>query len=114
MCAPDSLVGVVPHWEEDAQFIELCVSRRKRWLFSRAPQSAQKNINLEDLRPLQIPWPENDERQSISEKCRIIDMKIEALENQLSKFKLNKSGLMHDLLTGRVQVNPDPSEVAHV
>lgn len=112
MCAPDSLVGVIPNNPEDTRFIERCINRRKDWLYARAPQSAQKNINLEDLRPLLIPWPEKLERDQVSRCYETIDRKLSSLEHELDKTLKQKSGLMHDLLTGKVSVTPDP-EPAH-
>jgi type I restriction enzyme S subunit len=110
MCAPDSLVGVIPNESDDTRFIELSIRNRKEWLYSRAPQSAQKNINLEDLRPLDIHWPDRHERSLIAEHYEKADRKIAALEDALFKLKQQKSGLMHDLLTGKVLVKVDESE----
>jgi type I restriction enzyme S subunit len=107
MCAPDSLVGVQPKAREDARFIELGIRRRKAWLAARAPQTAQRNINLEDLRPLLIPWPQECERSQISEIYETQDVAIEGCETQVYKLQKQKHGLMHDLLTGRVRVKVD-------
>ena len=107
MCAPDSLVGVQPKAREDARFIELGIRRRKAWLAARAPQTAQRNINLEDLRPLLIPWPQAFERSQISAIYETQDVAIEACEKQVYKLQKQKHGLMHDLLTGRVRVKVD-------
>ncbi len=104
MCAPDSLVGVQPKVTEDARFIELSIRRRKPWLESRAPQTAQRNINLEDLRPLLISWPVARERTQISDLYECQDAVITSCESQLGKLRKKKQGLMHDLLTGRVRV----------
>ncbi|MEW6038870.1 MAG: restriction endonuclease subunit S [Pseudomonadota bacterium] len=104
MFAPDSVVGVVPNPGEAPRFVELCIRRQKSWLYSRAPQSAQKNINLEDLRPLLIPYPESKEQIAISGRYEAIDSVLIELEADCEKLRLLKSGLMHDLLTGRVRV----------
>jgi type I restriction enzyme S subunit len=84
VCAPDSLVGVNPNTGELARYLELCISARKRWFENRAPQTAQKNINLEDLRPLLIPCPHPQEQMLIAQRYQAIDAQL------------------HDLLTGRV------------
>jgi type I restriction enzyme S subunit len=104
MCAPDSLVGVVPKQDATRRFIELCIRRRKRWLENGAPQTAQKNINLEDLRPLCIQYPQEEEQSQISERYEAIDRQIGEYERVLRKLEMTKSGLMHDLLTGRVRI----------
>ena len=113
MCAPDSLVGVVPNAGEVVRYLELCIRRRKRWLENRAPQTAQRNINLEDLRPLLIPYPERQERTRIAERYEAIDAPLREDEENSANLRDFKRGLMHDLLTGRVRVPvPELREVA--
>lgn len=115
MCAPDSLVGVQPKSRENARFIELSIRRRKAWLAARAPQTAQRNVNLEDLRPLLIRWPKDCERSQISEMCETQDEAIEGCVAHFEKLQRQKHGLMQDLLTGRVRVKvPEPAQVSTV
>ncbi len=47
-----------------------------------------------------------DEMTAIGERIRALDSKLEAEEQGLEKLRLKKSGLMDDLLTGRVRVTP--------
>ncbi len=116
MFAPDSLVGAVPKPGQIPRFLELCIRVRKQFLSSRAPQSAQKNINLEDLRPLTIPKPSPEEQVVISTRYDALDAALQSLENERVKLSHLKSGIMNDLLTGRVRVKVDDSvgEPAHV
>jgi type I restriction enzyme S subunit len=116
MFAPDSLVGAVPKSGQDSRFLELCIRARKQFLSSRAPQSAQKNINLQDLRPLMIPKPSLPEQMRISERYEVTDTFLQLLEAERNKLLSLKQGLMKDLLTGEVPVNRDEStsEPAHV
>lgn len=110
MCAPDSLVGIKPYRDELTQFIELCIRRRKHWFESRAPQTAQKNINLSDLRPMLVPVPTEREIGHIVQAFDSLERSTEANESQLNKLRQLKLGLMHDLLTGRVRVKASESE----
>lgn len=112
MCAPDSLVGVVPNKNEVTRYLELCIRRRKRWFENRASQTAQKNINLEDLRPLGIPYPEKHEQAFIAERYEAIDATLIEQERIALKIAEIKRGLMRDLLTGRVRMKTtEPQEV---
>lgn len=104
MCAPDSLVGVLPNKGQVSRFLELCIRRRKSWLEARAPQTAQKNINLEDLRPLMIPTPSHYEQETIASIYESIDSSLVTSEQEIEKLRQQKHGLMHDLLTGVVRV----------
>jgi type I restriction enzyme S subunit len=116
MCAPDSLVGVVPNAGEVARFLELCIRRRKRWFENRAPQTAQKNINLDDLRPMLVPYPAPDEQSRIAERYEAIDAQLLENEEEATKLGMFKRGLMQDLLSGAVPVavehQPGRKEVA--
>ncbi|MHB0888849.1 restriction endonuclease subunit S [Acidithiobacillus sp.] len=104
VCAPDSLVGVLPNKGQVSRFLQLCISRRKSWLEARAPQTAQKNINLEDLRPLLIPTPCQHEQEAIAAIYECVDFSLAASEQMVEKLRQQKHGLMHDLLTGTVRV----------
>lgn len=105
MCAPDSLVGVTPKPGENARFIELSIRSKKRWLEGRAPQTAQRNINLEDLRPLLIASPDRAEQAAIAGRYEAADSSLASMERELVKLQLQKAGLMRDLLSGEVSVN---------
>ena len=104
MCAPDSLVGVVPKDGESGRYLQLCISRRKIWFESRAPQTAQKNINLEDLRPLLIPYPNKAEQLGIAERYELIENELTLQKSTVEKLVLQKRGLMNDLLSGKITV----------
>ncbi len=65
---------------------------------------AVQGINLRDVRRIPIAMPPAEEASMIADK---LDMHGAQLENELaalSKMRLQKSGLMDDLLTGRVRV----------
>lgn len=101
MCAPDSLVGVQANQGQITRFLELCIRRQKDWFEARAPQTAQKNINLEDLRPLLIPAPTFQEQDIIAAIYENIDISLATSEQEIEKLRQKKHGLMHDLLNGR-------------
>lgn len=57
--ATDSVVGVVPNYDMDADFLELYLRHKRHYLENEAAtQTAQKNINLQVLRPLLVPCPD--------------------------------------------------------
>jgi len=106
MCFPDSVVGVVVNEDvAEVRFIEVIIKLNKPRLDALAPLSAQKNINLEDLRPLKIRLPPMKEQRQICNRYNTIQKNIDTNIVQMEKLKLQKKGLMQDLLTGKVQVN---------
>ena len=72
------------------------------------------HVRVGDIRNLWFFYPKSKNEQfGIAESLNKISSKIEAESNHLNKLKQNKSGLMHDLLTGKVQVNVDQAEAVH-
>jgi type I restriction enzyme S subunit len=104
-CFPDSLVGVNTRKDMNNIFLEYYLRTRKEFLNKIATQSAQKNINLEKLRPLLIIKPKREEQQKIAEILSAVDEKISVNKKLKNKLTLLKKGLMQDLLSGEVRVN---------
>ena len=100
---PDSLVGVTPHGI-DTNFLAYFLRTQKRRLNQFAPESAQKNINLEDLRPLSAPLPPLPEQRAIAATLDGVDEAIERNKVETSVLKSLKEAATDALLTGRVRV----------
>jgi len=66
--------------------------------------SAQPKITQDGLKRLLFRIPEIDEQAMIAEKLENHDTCIRTEEQYRDKLKLQKKGLMHDLLTGKVRV----------
>jgi len=67
--------------------------------------SNREGLNYQQLRTIFVPWPKKEEREVISQQLLYFDTNTDAEQKYLSKLKLIKKGLMHDLLTGKVRVN---------
>jgi type I restriction enzyme S subunit len=105
MCFPDSIVGVIVNESiATIRYVEVSIRRNKQRLDALAPLSAQKNINLEDLRPLKIALPSLDEQIELCRRYESNEKLIHKEVEYLEKLKLQKKGLMQDLLTGKVRV----------
>ena len=69
------------------------------------PGVHQVNINPTNLRKVLIALPQKtSEQETIVERIAAHDTRIRAEEAYRNKLKLQKQGLMHDLLTGKVRV----------
>jgi restriction endonuclease S subunit len=112
MYFPDSVVGAVVKEGCNVLFVELCVRKSKRRLDAMAPQSAQKNINLQDLRPLLIPQPDLLEQDRIAKRISAIESRIDVETKRRNKLSFKKLGLMQSLLTGKVPVTVKQPELA--
>lgn len=70
----------------------------------------QKNIKGSDVLNLQVPIPSPEEAIGIAERVESMEHDIECNQALLTKLTLQKSGLMDDLLTGRVRVTTLPAD----
>lgn len=61
-CFPDSVVGFLPQYDFDTEYILQWFTFVQENLERVAPESAQKNINLAILRDLDVPFPPRDLR----------------------------------------------------
>lgn len=88
-----------------------------KWFISRAKRtSGQTNLTLEMCRQLPVPNPDDmNERIRITGLLNNADTRLVSENAVLTKLQRLKTGLMQDLLTGRVQVTADEAEevVAH-
>jgi type I restriction enzyme S subunit len=64
----------------------------------------REGLNYQNIRALVVPWPLPDERQRISNVLEEAEGRVRAEKACRDKLRLQKQGLMHDLLTARVRV----------
>lgn len=76
----------------------------RRHITGGANASNQCSVNQGVLNPLPVALPPLDEQTKITARIELADRQREAIIKSLSKLKLQKLGLMQDLLTGRVSV----------
>jgi type I restriction enzyme, S subunit len=108
VCATDSVIGITPNSGVDPEFLEISLRLWKRRLEQVATESAQKNINYSNLRPLPIAIP-NDENEQIAIASAIFDFErlIEAKRIKITALQRLKKSLMQNLLTGRMRLSPE-------
>jgi len=63
------------------------------------------HLHGKDLKDLVVELPKIQEQQKAVQILNDIDNEIEALQQQFSKYKLMKEGMMQDLLTGKVRLH---------
>ena len=87
---------------------------KKYFLLSSKQSTNLASINSKQLNAYPIGVPTTDEQSEIEIRITSVNSKLETLEHEKHKLLVQKSGLMHDLLTGEVQVKVNDHEAAHV
>jgi len=104
----DKLYRLVPKPSVIAEYLVLALSghqtQRHLSTLKTGLAESQTNISQEIVRTLFLAVPPRAEQRLIAEATSAHDARIRAEEAYLEKLKLQKKGLMHDLLTGRVRV----------
>lgn len=89
----------------DNHFLYYWLQFNKRTFENIAMGSTILTIGLAYFKKMKIACPiELEEQRNIAAKIKASDARIFSLQDELSKLKQQKQGLMHDLLTGKVLV----------
>jgi type I restriction enzyme S subunit len=75
-------------------------------LWAQVNQTAQPGIYLDQLGAIPMRAPLPPEQEAIQLRVQTAQVRIDAESDLLQKLRKQKSGLMDDLLTGRVRVTP--------
>lgn len=94
----------------NARYLRLWLTSEfaKRWILQRAKQtSGQVNVTLAMCQALPVPLAPIDEQLRIVERVQASEELLKSLSLQAEKLRMQKQGLMQDLLTGKVRVRAD-------
>lgn len=98
---PDSLVVIQPNKNVCTSWLMHCLQSKKDELESLAPQNAQKNINLEVLKPLALDVPSEREQKQIAEVLDTWGTAIEKTERLVDAQRQRNDALANQLLFGK-------------
>jgi len=110
--AHDTSLYVTNFWGNHEQFIYylFCYLDLARF----GTKSGSPSLNRNDIHPLWIGRPPHEEQVQITETLLQSDRNQKSLELDLGKYRLLKTALMQDLLTGKKRVTPLLSEVSEI
>lgn len=108
-CFPDSVVGLTTDEKNSYKYVYYYLSTQQKELESKAPATAQKNINLKVLNDLDIPLPTLPEQHEI---VRLIDDLLareraaqQAAEQALASIELMKKSILARAFRGELGTN---------
>ena len=107
-CAcPDSLIGIGVKENSVNYFINYALTRKQSEMDYKADNNAQKNINLEFLKPYQLIVPKKEEQQKIADFLSSVDKKIEQLSEKHALLLTYKKGVMQQLFSQQIRFKDD-------
>ncbi len=74
------------------------------------PAVNQASFTTKDFSKMLVPFMNKDEQNEVVSRIKAIDLKLNSEEASLSKYQKIKSGLMQDLLSGKVEVSVGKEE----
>ena len=111
VACPDSLVGINPNTNiTNTYFLKYVLDLSKETLDSQATQNAQKNINLQILRPLPCCLPVLEEQTKIATFLFAVDEKIAQLSRKHELLLQYKQGMMQQLFSQKLRFKDDKGE----
>ncbi|EME9746284.1 restriction endonuclease subunit S [Pseudomonas aeruginosa] len=108
LCGTGCLLARLPADEINGYWLSLVYQQQgvQSQVMGRAVGSTMANLNTSILAAIAIARPDIVEQNEIAKRLKSVGQRITCEERQLAKMLLEKSGLVDDLLTGRVRVTP--------
>jgi type I restriction enzyme S subunit len=108
VACPDSVVAIQPKQDKaNTIFLKNIIDLQKDNLDSQATQNAQKNINLQVLKPLELIVPSKEEQTKIASFLSAVDEKISQLTQKYELLSEYKRGMMQKLFSQQIRFKVD-------
>lgn len=105
-CFPDSIVGFTPNESILAEYVRYFVESQKIRLWAFAPATAQKNINLDTLENLIVPYCSIDEQRvvisEIESRLSVCDSIEQTVDTTLQQAEAMRQSILKDAFEGRL------------
>lgn len=101
-CFPDSVVGFIPNEKTNNEYTQYWMSFLQKIIEDAAPESAQKNINLEILRDLDFPLPPVSLQNQFAERVAIIEKQKAIAQASLEKSEELFNSLLQKAFKGEL------------
>ena len=105
-CFPDSVVGFTPNNSVLAEYIRYFIESQKIRLWAFAPATAQKNINLDTLENLIVPYCGIDEQHNviseIESRMSVCDSIEQTVDIALQQAEAMRQSILKDAFEGRL------------
>ncbi len=103
-CTNQGFQSLVPINNTDSEFLYYLMITKKDALLEKASGSTFLEISPNNVRAIELTVPEPTEQTAIANVLSDMDIEIEKLESQLTKYQNIKQGMMQTLLTGKIRL----------
>lgn len=107
MACPDSLIGLTCKSGVNNVFLNYLLQIEQPNMDLLASAAAQKNINVEFLKPYKFNLPSLPEQQKIAEFLTAVDRRIELLQAKKEKLEAYKKGVMQKIFSQKLRFKAD-------
>ena len=101
-CFPDSIVGFTPHEMVTVEYVQAWLGFLQKIIEDAAPESAQKNINLEILRDLVIPLPDIEQQKKFSHIVHHVKSTKDRMSSGVDEIQTLFTSLTHQAFGGEL------------
>lgn len=98
-----AILAIIPKYDQ-VDFLFHYFELKKGWLINTYTQGGQPNLSGDIIKSIEILIPALEEQTAISNILSNMDIELYALEQQLTKARNLKQGMMQELLTGRIRL----------
>lgn len=96
---PDSVVGIVPRDGTNVRFLEYVLRTKQKYLENHvATQTAQKNINLQDLRPLRLDMPDPMTQKEVADQLHTLEKAVADLDRRFATARDFRARLANEMI----------------
>ena len=97
------------------KFLRLIINSNQTYFKQNGQGSSQLNLNRDDILKFNVIFPINKkEQEDIVSFYYNMDAEIEALEKELNKYKDLKTGMMQELLTGKIRLKQENNNTVSI
>jgi len=110
MACPDSLIGLSCKEKVNNYFLNYLLEIEQPKMDYLAVAAAQKNINIEFLKPYAFNLPSLPEQQKIASFLSAVDEKIQQLNKKKALLEQYKKGVMQQLFSGKLRFKDEDGQ----
>jgi len=105
VCTSQDFCNLIPSKENDSKFLAYALLPVMKQMANESQGTSIKGVAVDEIKKVQIIVPSSkDEQTSIANVLSDMDTEIATLETKLAKYRTLKTGMMQQLLTGKIRL----------